>query len=127
MTNLTKVLTKAHKQFGEIYPARETDYAVRLVGKGKNAKITVFRKNPEGEYKEHRTFQVGDIAERDSYNLRYLGIITAITEKSVSISHSWRSAEGSQTRLNLNQFCWRNYNFNLEQAQRDNNETSYSI
>ena len=127
MTDLIKVMTRATKRFGQVYPASETEYAVRITGKGAATKITVFRKDKAGEYQEHRTFGIGDVAEHDSYNLRYCGIITAISEKSVSISHSTRSAEGKQHRLDLNKFCWRNYNFNWEKTCQENHVTSMSL
>jgi len=71
-----------------------------------------------------RTFNVGDQAEYDSYNLSYYGEIVSITEKSVTIREKYSDRK---RRLKLDIFFWRNYNFNLAETQEKNAETSYYI
>lgn len=65
------------------------------------------------------TFRIGDTAEYSSYNLRYLGKITAITEKTVTILE-----DDNRTvhRMSLCAFDHRNYDFNLVEALRHNEE-----
>jgi hypothetical protein len=70
------------------------------------------------------TFRMGDTAEYDSYNLKYLGAIQGITDKGVLIKPRYSN---SNKRLDLYTFCWRNYNFDLERITAENTETSYSI
>lgn len=70
------------------------------------------------------TFKLGDTAEYDSYNLKYLGSIQGITDKGVLIKPKYSN---SNKRLDLYTFCWRNYNFDLERINAENTETSYSI
>ena len=63
------------------------------------------------------TFNVGDPAEYGSYNLTYVGKITAIGMKTVTI------ADGRKVkRLDLNTFCWRNWDFDLEAIAKKNSE-----
>ena len=71
------------------------------------------------------TFELGGIAEYDSYNLHYLGKITKITGNTVTIAEKYT---GDRThRLDLYTFSWRNYDFNLEKIDADNLATSQSI
>ena len=70
------------------------------------------------------TFNVGDTAEYDSYNLKYLGTITKISDKSVTIQPKY----GDQVRrLDLNEFMWRNHDFNLEKVSAENAATRMYI
>lgn len=77
-------------------------------------------------YKNHReprptliTFNIGDMAEYDSYNLSYLGKIVGISEKTVTILPEGYS---STRRLKLVEFCFRNWDFNLEKISARNHE-----
>lgn len=77
-----------------------------------------FNKAVETPYKT--TFEIGDMAEYDSYNLSYIGTIVSITEKGVTIRHR---GEGSKTsRLKLAQFNWRNKHFDLDERRKRNSE-----
>lgn len=71
-----------------------------------------------------KTFKIGDTAEYDSYNLSYTGVITSITEKTVTIRP--RSAT-RQRRLSIDSFSWRNWNFDAERIARENSETMMYI
>lgn len=70
------------------------------------------------------TFKVGDIVEYDSYNLRYLGKIEKITEKRITVQPRYGATRKS---MDLYTFAWRNYKFDLEQANAENARTSYEI
>lgn len=87
-----------------------------IVTKGDS--ITVIR---EGH--EPNTFQIGDQAEHDSYNLSYYGTITKITEKTVTIVDRCFGTK----RLKLDTFAWRNYDFNLEEVRAKNSDTMMYI
>lgn len=89
----------------------------------KNSEISL-----EGIYTNHvkgpqvfkKSFRIGDWAEYDSYNLKYNGKIVSIGEKTVTIQHD-RCTERS--RLNLKDFAWRNWDFDLEKSAKENSET----
>ena len=67
-----------------------------------------------------RTFNVGDQAEYDSYNLSYYGPIKSITKKNVII----KEKHGDRTRrLPFTTFHWRNINFDLNKKKISNSET----
>lgn len=70
------------------------------------------------------SFALGDTAEYDSYNLHYLGEITSITDKTVTIVGRFTKRA---KRLKLKEFVWRNANFNLEAISQQNALTSMSI
>ncbi len=86
--------------------------------------IECLKASPENEGKElyDITFNVGDPAEYDSYNLQYLGIITAITAKTVTIVD-----HGRAHRLGLYEFDRRNHRFDLDAITERNNETMMVI
>jgi preprotein translocase subunit YajC len=69
-------------------------------------------------------FKIGDTAEYDSYNLRYLGEVVSITEKSVTIQPKYNN---KKTRLKIENFAWRNKGFNLEEVMAENANTSHYI
>ena len=95
------------------------------VTKGASIRVTTaipaFRTLPEE--KHDVTFRLGDKAEYGSYNLSYYGVITSITEKTVTIKED----DGTGHRLSLAEFAWRNYNFQLERVARENSVTMQSI
>lgn len=70
------------------------------------------------------TFKVGDLCEESSYNLIYTGTIKQITERNVIIAkkHSDRSR-----RMKLEDFAWRNWDFNADRVAQQNFETSQYI
>ena len=76
-----------------------------------------------GDIAHHdQTFKVGDIAEYNSYNLSYTGLIVAITPKTVTIE-----SYGKKYRLSLENFEWRNYDFNAEKTAKRNADTMQYI
>jgi hypothetical protein len=120
---LMRVMTKASKRNGLVYESRESEYLVRLV---KNKSISIFTEK-NGEVKPGASFQIGDQAEYSSYNLHYLGTITAFTEKTVTIVSYKGSRIEEAHRLSLHEFCWRNADFDLAQVQAQNHEISMNI
>jgi len=65
------------------------------------------------------TLRAGDMAEYDSYNLAYLDRIKSITDKTITFENG--------RRLRLEEFCWRNWDFNLDKVTKSNQETMMVI
>jgi hypothetical protein len=126
MAALISVFTKASNRRG--IPAAPTDYYVTFGKpvKGGFADITVFRDSKAG-ISAGTKLAVGDLAEYDSYNLSYTGKITKITEKCVTIVAYPGSTIETTHRLDLNTFCWRNWDFNAAETAARNAETSMYI
>ena len=119
MAKMIAVMTKARKIRGVSYPAQPTEYEVCINDAGK---LTIFRKGVEAA-----SFVVGDEAEYDSYNLKYTGTITGFTEKCVTIV-AYKGHPGMEKthRLDLNTFCWRNWDFDaVATANYNHNEMMY--
>ena len=72
-------------------------------------------------------FKIGDVAEYDSYNLKYTGIIRSITEKTVTIEAYPNTQSSRNHRLKLLEFCWRNYNFHAQEVANENSDTMMYI
>ena len=70
------------------------------------------------------TFSMGDTAEYDSYNLIYLGTIVSIGAKTVTIRHD-RSKQ--TTRLSIDQFNAKNWDFDLDRIAASNADTLMHI
>jgi len=87
-------------------------------------RIEVHTRNGAGETLDVKVFHQGDIAEYDSYNLRYTGQIVSITAKNVIIKPNYGS---STKRLDVRNFAWRNHDFDLDKVSRENYETSMYI
>lgn len=103
-------MTPGRKRMGQVYPPTPTEYAVD-VDPGNS--IQIYRNG-----KTCRSFELGDTAEFDSYNLSYTGTITAITNKTVSIEQY-----GTVHRLTIYDFCWRNWAFDAADTAARNHET----
>ena len=73
-----------------------------------------------------KTFHLGDKAEYDSYNLSYIGTITKISDKSVTITEDrgrcFHTDKPRVHRLDLHQFAWRNYDFDYQSQVKKNLE-----
>lgn len=65
------------------------------------------------------TFLLGDMAEYDSYNLSYYGKIAGITPSRVTVIKTG----GKAAYMSLYEFCWRNYDFDLEKKSAENYDT----
>jgi hypothetical protein len=131
LAKATRVFTKEHKHLGVTQPARPTEFLVSIV-KGKS--IEVFKELKGGTIELGGKFVIGDVAEHDSYNLRYLGLIEQISDKNVTIWPNGHRAPRTAVngkkkvvRLDLYGFCLRNFKFNLEEVQKENAEASMNI
>lgn len=71
--------------------------------------------NPYFDYEYE--FRVGDQAEYDSYNLQYIGTITKISPKTVTIE-----AFGRSHRLSIYDFSWRNNDKTVQEKRSENSE-----
>ena len=111
---MVQVMTPGRKRMGVVYPPTATEYAVD-VRPGRS--IQIYRNGTA-----YRKFDLGDEAEYDSFNLSYTGPITGITDKGVTIQ-KW----GRTHRLNIYEFCWRNWDFNAAETAARNAETSMYI
>lgn len=118
MAEKIEIRSKDRKRFGKTYPGQPS---------GMFAEITKDSIHLTGSYNGKTvdiSFKVGDTVEYDSYNLRYLGVIEKITGKRITVQPRYGAARKS---MDLYGFAWRNHNFNLEQANAENFETSHYI
>jgi hypothetical protein len=96
----------------EVWPGK----AIRIYGSYSN--------HVNGPVDYDITFKIGDRAEYDSYNLKYVGDIVAIGPKTVTIKHYAHSDEKS--RLDFGKFAWRNWDFDAQETSDYNaNESMY--
>lgn len=84
-----------------------------------------FKNRTAGPLDYDITFEIGDTAEYDSYNLIYTGEITNIGAKTVTIKHPGYSSKSS--RLTIAEFADKNWDFDLERIAKHNHEESYYI
>lgn len=118
------VMSKASKRHGTVYPASPTEYQVYFGTKYQS--ITIHKAMRDGSIKQGAKLCVGDEAEYGSYNLSYTGTITKITEKCVTIVAYPGSSMARPHRLSLEEFCWRNFDFDaVETARRNHEEMMY--
>ena len=112
------VMTKARKH----YPATATEYETAVVP---GMFIGVRSKNRDGSYTEPKLFKVGDVVEYDSYNLSYMGTITKITAKTVTVDKGLSYSKNK--RMDLHSFAFRNYDFDALEMAKKNSETMMYI
>ena len=67
-----------------------------------------------------RSFNIGDQAIYDSWNLYYTGSITNITDKTVTFK---RPGYDQRKRITITEFAWRNYDFDAQRIAEENAET----
>lgn len=120
--NAVRVMTKARKHLGVEYPSTASEYAVVVE---KNKSIAIFREK-NGTVEVCAKFNLGDKAEYDSYNLRYLGEILSISNNTVTIVKK-RGVSNKSYRLSMHEFCYRNYDFDLAKVAQENYEASMNI
>ena len=92
---------------------------------GASVEIHTHREN--GELVNVKIFRPGDFAEYDSFNLSYTAKITGITAKTVTFDVSYNPNEPRTKRLKMENFAWRNHNFDIEATRERNAITSMSI
>lgn len=110
-----QVQTKASKR----RPSRPTKYSVAIE---KNKSIAIFVDGVQVN-----SFNLGDEATYDSWNLIYTGPITKITEKTVQITSYPGTQAERRHNLDLERFCWKNETFDAAKAAQQNQETMYYI
>lgn len=119
-TTYLNVQGKPYTQFGRTYE--------RSPDKGHNVSVTpgvsvrlfgIDGNKYGGPVAYDKTFRVGDVCERGSFNLVYLGRIVAIGEKTVTIVDDLRQRK---TRMSLDVFSRRNRDFDLAAIQKRNAE-----
>jgi len=113
----TEVKSKDRTLHGRLHPGKALPGVQAEVIPGKSVRLF-------GTYHDHIkppefdiTFAVGDIAVRDSFNLYYTGIITAIGPKTVTITDHDRTY-----KLDLHTFAFRNWNYDQDRIHRHNTE-----
>jgi len=90
-------------------------------------RVEIHTHNRSGELVNVKVFREGDIAEYDSYNLKYLAPIKAITAKNVIFDMSDRCNRAGTKRLKMESFAWRNHDFDAAEVAAQNAETSLYI
>jgi len=85
--------------------------------------ITV-QKIRDGKVQDIYHYQVGDIAEYDSYNLHYFGTIESIGAKTVTIQPRYSN---KKRRLKFETFAWRNGNQSIDEKFDRNSDTMMYI
>lgn len=104
--------TKYRESVASLYEA--------VIVEGKSIKVRAMKTSATSkrlEMTEPKEFKIGDFAEFDSFNFSYIGTITGIGEKTVSIHSKGR---GKTFRLDIHTFAWRNYDFDLAKAEAHN-------
>lgn len=121
---ITDIRDRDRKRHGEIIPGE--------IEKGSNATIVVGKSirlhgvrwaGQECERRHDITFNVGDQAVYDSYNLTYVGEIIAIGPKTVTFTDQFERNK----RLSIYEFNSRNRYFDMEKIKRDNHNVSMCI
>lgn len=100
------------------YVSGDRRYKATLVP-GKHIIVEFFR---DDQFVSMRKFEVGDVAEYDSYNLHYTAPIVSIGKSTVTFK-----VYDHKKRLKAENFAWRNWDFNAEEIARRNAETSQYI
>lgn len=123
------VMTKARKRMGNVYPSTHTEfeYAIERTSDTNEYFIAIRMKQQSDDgyrYTKPKVFRIGDTAEYDSYNLSYMGTIKSITSTTVTIVPKYRD---KAKRLNIHEFSWRNYDFDVAKKSAENTETSMYI
>lgn len=86
---------------------------------GKHIIVEFFR---DDQFVSMRKFEVGDVAEYDSYNLHYTAPIVSIGKSTVT----FKVYDGKK-RIKAENFAWRNWDFNAAEIARRNADISQSI
>lgn len=91
--------------------------------------VEVHTHNRSGELVSVRVFRPGDEAEYDSYNLSYTAPIKTITAKNVifNTGSKFSSGRDETKRLKMEQFAWRNHDFDLAETVARNAVVSMNI
>lgn len=99
----------------EYHAEIEPKHSIRIFG--------IYRNLTRGPKPFDKTFRIGDWVEYDSYNMSYTGQIVAIGAKTVTVA-PYGDLDGRKRRLDLYEFCWRNWDFDREAIAKRNSEWS---
>ena len=116
-----EIHTRASKRHGQVYPAKPTGTFAEI-GKRDDGKRCIRLTGTVHNQSVDRVFVEGETAEYDSYNLSYMGEITAIGQKTVTIAKY-----GQNHKLTLNEFAWRNYDLDVAKKVSENHDTMMYI
>tara|TARA_R110000796_G_scaffold84556_2_gene184228 strand:- start:1045 stop:1416 length:372 start_codon:yes stop_codon:yes gene_type:complete len=120
----TSQITDLHTD-SRIFSVQGDDYRADVV-KGSSIRIHgIDANNVRGPQSFDRTYQLGDDAVYDSYNMVYTGEIVSITDKTVTIDT--RSTGGRTKRLPLAVFVARNHGWDLVKVAKHNAVESQCI
>ena len=86
---------------------------------GKHIIVECFR---DDQFVSMRKFEIGDVAEYDSYNLSYTAPIVSIGKATVTFK-----VYDSKRRIKAENFAWRNWDFNAAEIARRNAVISQCI
>jgi hypothetical protein len=112
MKQIKEIKSKDRKHHGKVYEGTILDGISADIEKNKYIRLHGHRDN---KYID-KTYNIGDLAEYDSYNFSYYGKITSISENTISIQPERDTAN---RRLNLYDFAWRNYDFTVAKAIKE--------
>lgn len=113
---MTKVITQDIKGYG-------LDVFRVMVMPGKAGAIAIAKINGyQSDTAKPVAFKVGDTCVVGSYNLIYTGPILGITEKNVIVTRHGRKAH-----MKIEDFVFRNWDYNAKRIADENHETSMSI
>lgn len=104
------------KQFSVEFAGQSYDVTIC---KNKSITVSCYYANAKEPKQTINTFSIGDFAEYDSYNFSYTGVITAITDKTVTIVAHKGTQNEATFRLKIHSFCWRNWNFDLQKIRKE--------
>jgi hypothetical protein len=123
MKTIQNIQPKPYKKFGTTYhPEEKNIYHADIIPKKSIRLYGTYLNNVNGPVDFDKTFNIGDQAEYDSYNLNYTGEIVAITLKTVTIADQYESR-----RLDLHTFAWRNWDFDAQRIFEANCDTLQRI
>lgn len=121
MTTTLNIVPRPFKRGGISFPRENTQGTYHAeTSKGQIRIHGVCTNHVNGPQPFDRIFKIGDAAEYDSWNLKFVGNIVAIGPKTVTVKHYHNSA--NVTRLSLYEFVDRNWDFNEERHAKYNAE-----
>jgi hypothetical protein len=125
-TRLLYWINKEAKMFVEVHSTGNVKFQM-MIEPGEYIEIHTYR---QGQLDRINKFLVGDVAEYDSYNLKYTAQIKQITKKNVifELSHKRFGSDKSPTKqMPFQTFAWRNWDFDAVQVAHHNFETMQYI
>ena len=124
MKTLYNIQPKPYTRMGAQFEPKETmnEYNAQITPKKSIRIFGIFRNHVNGPQNFIKLFEIGDMAEYDSYNLHYTGKIITIGPKTVTIESYPGTRMAEKRRLDLHTFCWRNWNFDAKRIANYNAE-----